>query len=337
MHAMRQAGSFKKGYRRVTFVLELLLWLVFVDARSHLQGSDRHEEHEGPTIARQLDVDTDIRGGGESGPIEYVGIFQDVSEVCSCTLIHSDIALTAAHCVDGDFPPMVRFNSSQRFEGGTLVNITGGELHPLWDGSFSSGFDIAIMKLSAPTSLAVCWLNDNVKVPSFTGEPLFAAGFGFTNTGSGLSMTLQSTTMPYIKDCTNLSSNYQRERHICANSTLTATCGGDSGTGIFINGTDIQIGINSFSNGRCDDQTLDFYTRVSFFYKWIQSGICDFSSDPPAECPTPMPSVMPTPAPSSSPPTCHSSFSEKVQATRDAIFEFWYALEQQAAELLVTP
>ena len=51
----------------------------------------------------------------------------------------------------------------------------------------------------------------------------------------------------------------------------------DSGAPIVLAGTNIQIGVNSFSNGNCETQTLDVYTRVSYYHDWIQAKICDNS------------------------------------------------------------
>jgi hypothetical protein len=83
---------------------------------------------------------------------------------------------------------------------------------------------------------------------------------------------------------------------------------GDSGSPVMLSGTTVQVGINSYSNAfSCDSQTLDIYTRISFYYDWIQDRICDTSGIPPTDCapssaPSQKPTLQPTLTPSA-PPT----------------------------------
>ena len=90
----------------------------------------------------------------------------------------------------------------------------------------------------------------------------------------------------------------------------------DSGSPIVLDGTTIQVGINSFSDGDCSTQNYDVYTRVSYYQDWLEQQICDNSAVPPSSCfpspttrrPTPAPAPVPAPAPA---PTTASTQPDK--------------------------
>jgi hypothetical protein len=69
-------------------------------------------------------------------------------------------------------------------------------------------------------------LNQNGAVPAKDGDLMFASGFGFTGTGSGVSNVLMGTTIPYTADCSDTVKNFENNRMVCGNSKVTATCGG---------------------------------------------------------------------------------------------------------------
>lgn len=113
---------------------------------------------------------------------------------------------------------------------------------------------------------------------------------------------------------------------VCADATVSATCAGDSGSPVLLDGTTIQVGINSFSNGggSCDSQTLDAYTRISYFYDWIQDQICIMSDDPPTSCqpsaaPSQVPSQIPSAAPSAMPSSEPSSMPSSVPSAAPSV------------------
>lgn len=74
--------------------------------------------------------------------------------------------------------------------------------------------------------------------------------------------------------------------------------------------SNVQVGINSYSNGHCTTQTLDVYTRVSYYEAWIREQICSFSSNPPEYCLPP--STHPSNDPSSSPSNIPSDIPSDV-------------------------
>ncbi|CAB9526528.1 Tryptase beta-2 [Seminavis robusta] len=298
--------------------------------------------HGGNITVNDTDADSEIRGGSPSPALSYYGAFSGGNTVCGAALIHGDMAITAAHCVANGIPAGLRFNSEQRTTGGTVVGVTGVVRHPGWTGSITS-FDIAILLLKELVSLQPVTLNSDGSIPSSNGEPMRAMGFGLTGDYSGVSNRLLATDIPHKIDCYDqLGSNFVPSRMICGDSREKATCGGDSGSPIMVPGTTIQIGINSFSNGGCNGQTVDAYTRVSTYYSWIQSQICIHSRSRPSTCdgdpsPTPQPASGPAPAPApqptigTSPSDCIYSIFGLPIAFRNTLFNFWYGVEQFAA------
>ena len=66
---------------------------------AYLQGSTRSSSLS-DTMKKQNLVEAYIVGGTEAKPGDYPWILKSVADfgTCSATLIHSDMALTAAHC-----------------------------------------------------------------------------------------------------------------------------------------------------------------------------------------------------------------------------------------------
>jgi hypothetical protein len=81
--------------------------------------------------------DGEIRGGTAISPLSWYGVFTQSSVVCGAALIHGDIALTAAHCLDS-IPGALRFNSDRRTSGGTEVSVVDARKHPFWNGVITS-------------------------------------------------------------------------------------------------------------------------------------------------------------------------------------------------------
>ena len=143
-------------------------------------------------------------------------------------LIGPDVAITAAHCVDGTagFPGALRFNSQSRSIGGIYAKVTRGVIHPDWTTGNAASTDVAVMFLQSPVGLDAVELNQDAGRPSTAGEPLLASGFGLTTASSGVSNVLMSTTIPFLTDCSSRLNVYEGFRHVCADSSYTATCAG---------------------------------------------------------------------------------------------------------------
>ena len=64
-----------------------------------------------------------------------------------------------------------------------------------------------------------------------------------------------------------------------------STCNGDSGGPLLTVDGLVQVGITSFGVN-CDTVNLpNGFTRISYYYDWIQETICKYSNDRPSDCP----------------------------------------------------
>jgi hypothetical protein len=111
-----------------------------------------------------------IRGGSDIDAVPWFGILDDSSHGFSCgmSLVHGDIALTAAHCLQDeggiDLPSHVRVGGSS-INSGTRVRVSTGRAHPTWDGNLIRHADVAVLKLSTFLSNQVVTINSNSNVP----------------------------------------------------------------------------------------------------------------------------------------------------------------------------
>lgn len=187
-----------------------------------------------------------------------------------------------------------------------MTEVLDGVLHPEWTWKKPSDPDMAVLLLKdfLPNKLAV--LNLDASIPDASQDSYFAMGFGLINDSTS-SRNLLGASVPYMDDCSPYSTTYNKTRHLCADAREIATCGGDSGSPIMLNRlSNVQVGINSYSNGRCTSQTLDVYTRITFYKDWIEEQVCNLSSDPPPYCgetttPTTVPTVKETQPPTTTP------------------------------------
>lgn len=166
-----------------------------------------------------------------------------------------------------------------------MVSVTTGLRHPSWSGSVTNGADIAVMKLSSSLSNRVAALNMAGTSPA-DGNNLFIAGFGLVDDNS-LSQNLRGLFLDYVSSCASRIDSYNSAYHVCGDATPDAgTCAGDSGSPVFLTGTDTIVGLNSYSDNSCESQNIDVYTRVSTYASWVSQQVCSLSSDPPASCST---------------------------------------------------
>jgi V8-like Glu-specific endopeptidase len=265
-------------------------------------GFDDNSDQDDDPSSNADDEDQGIRNGNEIAPLHWYAVFQ-AGTLCGASLIHGDILLTAAHCVDDNgLPEQVRVGSNDYYSGGKVVNVIDGVLYPGWTWKKSSDPDLAILVLAEYLPNQVAQINSDPSIPESDQPSLFSMGFGLINDYSS-SRALMGASIPYLDNCSRLSYSYDRTRHLCASSKDIATCGGDSGSPVTLSSSsNLQVGINSYSNGKCTSQTLDIYTRVSYFYDWIQQQICEKSKLPPKECmETEFPTLEPTETPTESP------------------------------------
>ncbi|WP_338123944.1 S1 family peptidase [Vibrio neptunius] len=213
------------------------------------------------------------------------------SSYCGATMINSQYALTAAHCIYGNESTMLytvvvpqledesNFLSTQQALASEFYYPddyvdSGAELWPN---------DIAIIKLETAlsvsdyTSLLNTTLNNNFPSPA----DYKAIGHGLIEGGSNGTRLLE-TSLEYIS-LASCQTQYSKvtDKQICFGGPLVgslqnSTCNGDSGGPVYwYDGSQyIQIGITSFGPSTCGDASLNVtsvFTDVYDYIGWINS------------------------------------------------------------------
>src|SRR5262245_61239973 len=228
-----------------------------------------------------------IVGGVDAGPYSFMGSIQVKASanahLCGASLIRAQWMVTAAHCTfdyDGrPFQPsewQVRIGSTNRTQGGDVRDVTTIIRHPDFvpTGEISP-FDIALIKLSSPSTMAP------ISVPSsspaaFTSLRLLGWGRTVAECPDGNPERCPGPPIPlkqldtFLVDdssCANLHGPIE----LCVFGTTTQTpCRGDSGgPALTGSGSSWQIvGVTSNGTEPCG-LTDTIYTDVTAFTDWI--------------------------------------------------------------------
>ncbi|GAX27794.1 chymotrypsin C [Fistulifera solaris] len=245
-------------------------------------------------------VEAYIVGGREAQRGDYPWIIKSVTGfgTCSATLIHSDMALTAAHC-QGVFGGGVYVSAYDynHINDGSIFREVDRHYRNLDYNQNNSvvANDIMLIRLAEPVrDVPLVQLNEDEQVPR-DFEELITVGFGFTSLEGDLPTQLLEVEMNSIpsESCfedLQLFENVQPGPGLlCAGSRTgqASTCNGDSGGPLMTLDGLVQVGVTSFGVN-CDTINLpNGFTRVSYYSDWIKETICKYSNDRPSDCPEP--------------------------------------------------
>ncbi|NJK64122.1 MAG: serine protease [Synechococcaceae cyanobacterium SM2_3_1] len=202
--------------------------------------------------------------------------------ICSGTLIESDIILTAAHCVEGRDPRngIAIFGQTDTSEGvlsGQIVKTKEFRVFPEWSRErVNIGGDIALIQLERSIERTTLPWNDDQT--DLSNQSATIVGWGDTQVQPSVQVSLDqlnqgTVTILNDQECINLLGvEFTTNNQICTFNPDTTTCFGDSGGPLLtsIQGETKTAGIVSWSRGTsCNRPTV--HTEISFFTNWINS------------------------------------------------------------------
>lgn len=221
----------------------------------------------------------------------YIGFASDAHSRCGGSLINDRTILTAAHCLFSDSNPSQLIANDDfiiRYNGVSLsdmlpASVAGvsypNEVSMKYDPD-TFEHDIALIHLSEPI---ISYYSDNdqyAKVPATTrlrtGHTLRVKGFGVTNSNDTTDELLW-TFVNYIP--ANLCRGFAGfgdkifNTMFCAGDTGGDACGGDSGGGVTLSGSNHVVGIVSWGYECASNSSPGVYTSVQPYFAWISDNM----------------------------------------------------------------
>ncbi|OXA50898.1 trypsin-1 [Folsomia candida] len=237
-----------------------------------------------PRTSRRVPGGGKIVGGEDAavGQFPYqLSLHWFGSHICGASIIGPNLAITAAHCVEGDVPSSLRVIAGKHQRTVTSPNEQGRNVdrihvHEQYNGNTFIN-DIALLHLEAANPFVYNDFVAQIALPTSqqqtTGD-IIVSGWGATRQGGALANILQFVQLPTIADAT-CQGMYPEET--IAASMLCAglpqggkdSCQGDSGGPLAAVTGGYLAGLVSWGYGCALPNRPGVNTEVSYFIDWI--------------------------------------------------------------------
>ncbi len=254
-----------------------------------------------PVLADGDHLDDSLRGdpnivGGQNAPdgvFTYQVSIQTTSgfHFCGGSVIDEEWILTAAHCVVSERANQLRVETGilRLSENGQRLGVSQIIVHPSYN-SNTSDYDIALLRLSSPTSAPPVAIMDAASESTWSAAGTMAAvsGWGSLSSNGSSPDALQYVEVPITSnsECNSAYGGGITARMMCAGYIGQGgrdSCQGDSGGPLVVdeNGRLVQTGVVSWGYGCADARYPGVYTRLSQFENWIAGYVpgVEFVSD----------------------------------------------------------
>jgi secreted trypsin-like serine protease len=239
-----------------------------------------------PRVSRRIPGGGKIVGGidAKEGEFPYqLSLLWSGSHICGATLVSPKLAITAAHCVEGDSPSNIKVVAGVLDRRETTgmeqtISVSKINVHRQYNGNTFAN-DIAALVLSTEAVM------NDVVAPAGLPEPqqdstgeITVSGWGTTRESGSLANVLQHVTIPTINDA-DCQEMYPQETilesMLCAGLPEGGkdSCQGDSG-GPLVEGRGkdaVLVGIVSWGYGCARAGYPGVNTQVSYFRDWIEA------------------------------------------------------------------
>ncbi|XP_050558369.1 trypsin epsilon [Spodoptera frugiperda] len=199
--------------------------------------------------------------------------------LCGASILRTDIALTAAHCVDNGCVFESSFYmvtaGSEQLKKGFKSSIKAVYYHKLFNLKTLDD-DIAILRLTTKLQFSQKIMPVRIMSNPPYHEEALIAGWGLVQISpEKTTKILYATDQHVVRNniCDIMLSIKTKPGAFCAESKFkdSRSIIGDSGSALVVRGN-IQIGICSYGVPEWSN-SITVYTNISYYHKWINKGI----------------------------------------------------------------
>jgi trypsin len=280
--------------------------------------------------AAQSGANTSVINGQEApvGGFPYMAfvVFSNGAEadLCSGTVVSSNVVLTAAHCVLSESFSVLRNPANLTVVTGNVdwaspARTVSAAIRAAVDPDFAWSVpglspirgDAAVVELAAPITAPPIDLATAQTWNTGTGAVM--AGWGRVTAGGTFVETLRigEAVIQAPEYCRGKSSHFESAWFLCAQDYPNArysTCNGDSGGPLLTagpSGEPLEIGVTSYGVGEeCSPGLPQYYTRADSIAPWVAQKVAEWAPSLPTGPTTPTtPAPKATPAPAPAAPT----------------------------------